>query len=150
MKKKFLLAIAVVVALLLVWLLYPTEERRLKNDIKQLRKAVENESIEKVGAYIDVQYRDNNELTRDELIEAIDRFFAEVDSISVQMKGLKVIIDSTTDDNTVFASCSLGVRVLARYGGERVLAFGGIVKPGSVKARMKKTEDTYEVYYAEY
>jgi hypothetical protein len=150
MKKKFLLAIAVVVALLLVWLLYPTEERRLKNDIKQLRKAVENESIEKVGAYIDVQYRDNNELTRDELIEAIDRFFAEVDSISVQMKGLKVIIDSTADDNTVFASCSLGVRVLARYGGERVLAFGGIVKPGTVKARMKKTEDTYEVYYAEY
>lgn len=149
MKKVIIVPLLVVIAII-VWLFYPTEERRLKNDIRKLRKAVESESIEEVSAYIDVRYSDNRELRCDELIDAIRRFFAEVDSISVQMKGLKVIIDSTADDNTVFASCSLGVRVLAMYEGDRVLAFGGMVKPGTVKARLKKEVDIYRVYYAEY
>lgn len=139
-----------IIIVIIVWLFYPTEERRLQSDIKQLRMAVESESIEKVSAYIDIHYRDNNELTRDDLIEAIDRFSAEVDSISVQMKGLKVWIDSTAADNTIFASCSLGVRVLARYEGERVLAFGGIVKPSTVQAKLRKTDNIYKVYYADY
>jgi uncharacterized membrane protein YvbJ len=150
MSKKLLLAVSVIVIVVIVWLLYPTEERKLRNDVKTLRKAVENESIESVSTYLDVQYGDNNDLTRDQLIDAIGRFFAEVDSITVQIKGLKVRIDSTTTDNAIFASCSLGVRVLARYEGERVLAFGGIVKPSTVQAWLRKTENTYKIYYAEY
>ncbi|MDH4212139.1 MAG: hypothetical protein OEV79_11905 [candidate division WOR-3 bacterium] len=150
MNRKLLLGVLVLIVVVLVWLLYPTEERRLRNDIKALRKAVENESVETVSAYLDVQYQDNNNMTREGLIDAVGRFFAEVDSITVQMKGLKASIDSTTADNVIFASCSLGVRVLARYEGERVLAFGGIVKPSTVQARFRKTDGKYRVYYAEY
>ncbi len=143
-----MLPVLIIVAL--VWLMYPTEERRLKSDITDLKRAFENESAEKISVYIDVQYQDNNNMTREGLIDAVGRFFAEVDSITVQMKGLKASIDSTTADDVIFASCSLGVRVLARYEGERVLAFGGIVKPSTVQARFRKTDGKYRVYYAEY
>ena len=115
MKKKFLIVPLLIIIVIIIWLFYPTEERRLKRDIMQLKKAVEGESIEEISTYIDDHYCDDNELRRDDLIDAIGRFFAEVESISVQIKGLKVMIDSTADDNTVFASCSLGVRVLAMY-----------------------------------
>jgi len=150
MKKRLLIVPLVIILMIIVWLFYPTEERRMKNDIKNLKNAVEKESIEIVGAYLDIQYRDNNDLTHDQLKEAMGRFFAEVDSINVQMKSLKVWIDSTAADNTIFGRCSLGVRVLARFEGERVLAFGGIVKPSTVQAKLRKTDDTYRVYYAEY
>lgn len=150
MKKKLLIVSLVVIIVIIVWLFYPTEERLMKSDINNLKNAVENESIEGVSTYIDVQYEDSNALTRDQLIDAMVRFFTEVDSIKVQMRGLKVWIDSTAADNTIFGRCSLGVRVLARYEGERVLAFGGIVKPSTVQARLRKTDNTYEVYYAEY
>lgn len=150
MKRKLLIAPLIIIIVIIVWLFYPTEERRMKSDINNLKNAVESKSIAIVSAYLDIQYGDNNNLTRDQLIDAMGRFFAEVDSINVQMRGLKVWVDSTAADNTIFGRCSLGVRVLARYEGERVLAFGGIVKPRTVQARLRKTDNTYKVYYAEY
>ncbi|UCD06611.1 MAG: hypothetical protein JSV98_05110 [candidate division WOR-3 bacterium] len=148
--KKLLIVPLVIIFVVIIWLFYPTEERRMKNDINDLKNVVEHKSIAIVSAYLDIQYGDNNDLTRDQLIDALGRFFAEVDSINVQMRGLKVWVDSTTADNTIFGRCSLGLRVLARYEGERVLAFGGIVKPRTVQARLIKTDDMYKVYYAEY
>ena len=150
MKKKLLIVPVIIIIFIIVWLFYPTEERRMKNDIKNLKNAVENKSIAIVGTYLDIQYRDNNDLTREQLIETMGRFFAQVDSVNVQMKGLKVWIDSTAADNTIFGRCSLGVRVLARYEGERVLAFGGVIKPSTVRAWLKKTAGNYRVYSAEY
>ena len=89
-------------------------------------------------------------MVRTELVETINQFFAQVDSIRVQMSGMKLSIDSTDKDNTIFASCSIGLRVIARFEGDRVLAFGGIVKPGPVKAYFKKYDQHYMVYKAEY
>jgi hypothetical protein len=73
-----------------------------------------------------------------------------VDSIKVQMSGLQLSIDSVTEENIVFASCSLGLRVTARYEGERMLAFGGIIKPNPVKGYFRKSGKYYMVYRAEY
>jgi hypothetical protein len=150
MKKKYLLVLLVIIVVILIWRWFPTEQRRLKNDIKTLKDAVEGESVDDVMKYIDTEYTDNNNLTRERLVETIALFFEQVDSISVQMKGLKVSIDSTTHENVTFASCSLGVRVLARYENERALVFGGIVKPGPVRAWLRKSETNYRIYRAEY
>ena len=131
-------------------MLYPTEKRKVKSDITELRKAVENEDVEKITNYIDPQYQDASGMAYDEIMELIKQFLAEVDSIKVQMSGMKLDIDSTGNGDVVFASCSLGLRVLARFEGERVLAFGGIVHPASVRAFFKKSDGMYRVYYAQY
>jgi len=150
MKKTIWLILVVSVIAILVWVRYPTEKRRLKSDIQSIRKAMENESADKVIEYIDFEYRDANNLSYDEIVAVITQFFAEVDSIKVQMGGMKMSIDSAGKEKGIFASCSLGVRVFARYEGERVLAYGGIVKPGTVRARFRKADDKYKIYYAEY
>jgi hypothetical protein len=49
-----------------------------------------------------------------------------------------------------FASCSLGLRVLARYEGERVLVFGGVVHPTPVRAFFRKAGKNYILYHAIY
>jgi len=148
--KKLLLIIAVIAIIILVWMLYPTEKRKVKNDITELRKAVENEDIEGITEYIDPQYQDASGMTYDEIMELIKQFLEEVDSIKVQMSGMKLNIDSTSNGDVIFASCSLGLRVLARFEGERVLAFGGIVHPASVHAFFKKSDGMYRVYYVQY
>lgn len=150
MKKVGWVILAVAIIAILVWIWFPTEKRRLKSNIRSIQKAVEVESTDEIVEYIDLQYSDVNGLTRDEIVSVIIQFFAEVDSIKVQLGGVEVNIDSTGKEKTVFANCSLGVRVLARYEGERVLAYGGIVKPGTVRAYFRKTNDKYKIYYAEY
>lgn len=150
MKKSVWLILAVIIVVIIVWLWYPTEKRKLKSDIMSMKKAVEVESIGMVMEYIDLQYLDEKNLTRDEIVDVIVQFFAAVDSIRVQMSGMELSMDSTGKEKTVFASCSLGVRVLARYEGERVLAFGGLVKPGTVHARFRRADGKYKIYYAEY
>jgi hypothetical protein len=150
MKKAVWLILVVVVVVIIVWLWYPTEKRKLKSDILSMKKAVEVEYMDMIMEYIDLQYLDEKNLTHDEIVAVITQFFAEVDSIRVQMGGMELNIDSTGKEKTVFASCSLGVRVLARYEGERVLAYGGLVKPGTVRARFRRTDSKYKIYYAEY
>ena len=148
--KKIIFAIAVVVLVVIVWQLIPTEKRKLKRDILMLKKAVENENTHQVVESIDPAYIDLSGRTHEEITQLIVQFFAEVDSIRVQMSGLKLSIDSTNKDGVICASCSLGLRVLARYEGERVLAFGGVVRPGSVHAFFKKSAAVYRLYHAEY
>lgn len=142
--------LAVPAIVIFVWLFYPTEARRLRSDILSLRRAVEDESVERVVEYLDLGYGDVHDLTYDEIVTVLERFFEEVDSIRVQTSNLEVSIDSAAGGGTVFARCSLGLRVVARYEGERVLAFGGLVKPSAVRAWFRKVDGKYKVYRTEY
>ena len=148
--KKILVVVGIVVVVIVIWKLYPTEEKRLRSDISRLEKAFENENTVEVTGYIDTSYQDLGGLTYNEITETIERFFLEVDSIKVQMSNLELSIDSVTEENVVFASCSVGLRILARYEGERVLAFGGMIKPSPVRAYFRKSSQYYRVYKASY
>lgn len=148
--KKIGLAAIIIVIIIIVWQVYPTEERKLKRDIKALADAFEAENTTEVVKYLDGAYTDLSGISYDEIGNTIEQFFAQVESIKVQMSGLKLSIDSTSEMDEIFASCSLGLRVVARFEGERVLAFGGIVHPASVRAFFRKSDGKYRVYYAQY
>ena len=148
--KRILLVAGIIVMVIIIWKLYPTEEKRLRKDINTLRAMFENENTAEVARYIDTSYLDLSGLSYDDITTTIGQFFEQVDSIKVQMSSLKLSIDSVTEENVIYASCSLGLRVLARYEGERVLAFGGIVKPNPVKAFFRKSGQYYTIYKASY
>jgi uncharacterized membrane protein YvbJ len=148
--KKILVVIGILIVVIVIWQVYPTEKKRLRRDINALEQAFENEDTAGLVGYIDPSYQEMGGLSYSEIIETIAQFFAQVDSIKVQMNGLQLSIDSVTEENIVFASCSLGLRVTARYEGERMLAFGGIIKPNPVKGYFRKSGKYYMVYRAEY
>ncbi|MGB7054932.1 MAG: hypothetical protein WBE28_06405 [bacterium] len=148
--KKILVVVTIIAVIIVIWQLYPTEKKKLKGDIRDLEKYFETENVAEVFGYIDPLYEDLSGMTYNEITQAIGQFFAQVDSINVQMSGLKLNIDSVTEENVILASCSLGLRVLARYEGERVLAFGGIVHPAPIRAWFRKSDGKYRVYYAQY
>lgn len=149
--KKFILLIIIIIGIIFLVRILPTNgKKRFLKDLNSLKKAVEKEQKDEVLKYIDATYVDRNDMTYDRLIETIDDFFGQVDSIKIQMSGINVTIDSMTEEKTVFTSCSLGLKIFARYEGERVIAFGGLVKPAPIRAYFKKMDGHYRVYAAEY
>ena len=148
--RKVFVVIGILVMIIIIWRVYPTEEKRLRRDINTLKKAFENENAVVLAGHIDTSYQDAGGFSYSEIIETIEQFFAHMDSIRVQMNSLELSVDSVTDENIVFASCSLGLRVTARYEGERVLAFGGIIKPNPVKGYFRKSGQYYRIYKADY
>lgn len=147
---KKILLLCVVVIIVAIWQLCPTEKCKFKRDIVRLERAAEAENADEIVNYIHPSYQDSSGMTYDEMLRVFTEFFSQVDSINIQMSGLKLSIDSLDKDHATLASCSLGLRVLARYEGERVLIFGGIVHPASVRAFFRKTGKNYMLYLAEY
>lgn len=150
MKKKLVGLAIVVVIIVVVIKSIPNEKKRLANDIKSLAKAVEKEDKNSVLEYLDNNYKDKNGLTRENLIKTIDDFFNEVDSINISISGMKIKIDSINSTKSIFATCSLGLKVFAKYGTDKVIVFGSIIHPASVRGYFKKSSEVYKLYSAEY
>lgn len=128
----------------------PDEKNRVRNDIKDFKLAVEQKKSDEVLQYIAPDYSDPNGMTYDQFVDVINNMARQLDDIKITMKDLTIKIDSVAKNNTIFASCSLGLRITARHQEERVLLYGGLVKPMPVRAFFKKTKQTYQIYYAEY
>ncbi len=143
----------VVIALILIVIivkLLPDEKKMLRRDIAALKKAVEQEDRTAILQYIDPNYRDEQGLDYEHLTAIIDGLLDNGDSINIMLSGLRVKIDSVVEPKTTYASCSLGLRVIAKYENEKVLVYGGVIQPGSVKAYFRKQKDYYRVYRAKY
>ncbi len=151
MKKKIaLIALAAIVVILILIIAIPTEKDRVKKDIGLLKSAVEAENKVETLKFLDEAYKDKYNIDYKEFTALIDDFFRQFDSIRVVMSGLKVAIDSANNQKNIFAQCSLGLKVFASYAGDKVLIFGGVIKPTPIRVYLRKTTNHYKIYYTEY
>lgn len=153
MKKALFVALIIVIGIavyVIVQVLTISEQERAAKHIKALAAAVENEQRDIVLNYVDSMYLDQRNMNYPQFVAMIDEFFTSLDRVNVQIHNLKVTIDSTQADTAFFASCSLGLRVTARHEEDRVLVFGGLVKPTPVHAYLKRTGAYYKLYDAKY
>lgn len=150
MKKEIIILATIIVITGLVIKSIPNEKKRLANDIKLLKKAVEKE--DKIGTllYLDSAYKDKRGVNYENLTATIDDFFKDFDAIKISMNNIKIKIDSITSAKTTFATCSLGLKVFAQYGTDKVIVFGSVIHPTSVRAYFKKNTFRYKLYSAEY
>ncbi|MGQ9663918.1 MAG: hypothetical protein ACUVUH_01120 [bacterium] len=149
-KRIILLVILIFIIIFIVVKLLPDERKRLIRDINSLKYAVEKESKTMILNYIDKTYKDYNGVDYETLMSIIDELLATGDSINIMISGLKVTIDSVDKNRVCYASCSLGLRVIAKYENEKVLVYGGVIQPASVRAYFKRYKDVYQVYSAKY
>lgn len=152
LKKICLIAIGILLVIIIIITLWPSEQKRLKYDINALSQAIEKEELKIALNYINPTYQDKNGMDYTTFVQRIEQLFRECDSITVKISGLKVGIDSVNAQKTFFAHCSLGLKVFARYQGDKTLIFGGILKPAPVRAWFKKTKISkyYQVIHAHY
>jgi hypothetical protein len=151
MKKRiFLIALTVILCVAVIKLWPASEEEHVKNDIEALKEAVEKKDTTLIFSYIDRSYSDKDFANFEELETGINDFFAAFDSISILMSNIKVNIDSVDEQQTAYATCSLGLKVFAEYEGDKVILYGGIVKPAPAQVYLKKVEGHYKIYHAVY
>jgi hypothetical protein len=154
MMRKILIAAAIIIVTICVYFVIQAltlnETERATKDIRALAAAVEHEQRDAVLNYVDSTYLDQRSVSYTQFFTMIDEFFASLHNINVQIHNLQVTIDSVHTDTAFFASCSLGLRVTARHEDDRVLVFGGLVKPSPVRAYLKRTGAYYKVYDAQY
>ncbi|MEO0138102.1 MAG: hypothetical protein ABIL40_07875 [candidate division WOR-3 bacterium] len=143
------IGVLVIFILFVIIKLLPNEKKNLIRDINALKNAVEKEEAGTILNYLDKEYLDKNQLDFEGLKSTISEFLNVADSINIMMSGLKIWIDSNSN-NTIYAHCSLGLRVIAKYENEKVLVFGGVIQPASVKGYFRKQRDNYKIYSAEY
>lgn len=149
-KRIILAVISAVFLIFLILKILPDEKKNLIKDINNLKNAVERENLMVVLNYLDNNYFDTYKLDFDNLRSTIKEFFNAADSINIMISELKVWIDSVTDKDMIYAHCSLGLRVIAKFENEKVLVFGGIIQPASVKGYFRKQKGNYKIYSAEY
>ncbi|KPJ74396.1 hypothetical protein AMJ52_00665 [candidate division TA06 bacterium DG_78] len=150
MKKIIIIIAIMIVTFLIIKVFLPNEKNLVARDIKSLKNAVEREDKMSILEYLDESYMDKHNITYEHMVNAIDEFFLQVDSIQIFRSGMKISIDSVDGENNTYASCSLGLKILANLEGEKVLVYGGVFKPSPVRAWFKKIDRYYRVYYAEY
>ena len=151
MKKTiFLVILTVILCILVVHLLPPSEKTQVKNDIEALKDAVEEKDTVTTFSYIDESYYDKNFTKPEELKEGIRDFFTSYDSINIGLSNIKVTIDSIGVQKTIFANCNMGLKVFAQYEGGTAILYGDIVKPAPVRVYLKKSGRQYKIYYVEY
>jgi len=138
-----------IIAIVIIVRSIPREEDRVKHDINTFKTAVEKEERQAVITFFDPGFTDNHAQTYEIIVNEVQNLFDQFDSITIAMTGMQVTIDSSSAAG-IFASCSLGLKVFARYRGERVLLYGGVVRPAAVKAFLKKTDSHYIVHKAIY
>ncbi len=147
---KLIIGAVIAVIVFMIIILLPNERKLLLRDINSLKESVEKEDKIKVLRYISDDYLDGHGVDFKGLTSIIDEFFKNADSINILMSGLKVKIDSINRHKTIFAQCSLGLRVIAKYEEEKILVFGGVIQPGSVFGYFKKKDGVYKLYSARY
>lgn len=148
-KKIVAAALLAIITIVIIVRSIPREEDRVKHDINTFKTAVEKEERQTVINFFDPGFTDNHAQTYEIIMNEVQNLFDQFDSISIVMTGMQVTIDSSSAAG-IFASCSLGLKVFARYGSDRVILYGGVIRPAAVRAYLIKHNSHYTVYQAIY
>ncbi len=95
---------AIVSALVLIWVafvyilgtrVFISEETKVKKQIERGRKALQNESFLTISSLIDVDYRDRDGRTREELLAAVRSFFQQADDLDIKIISERVMVEDS-------------------------------------------------------
>jgi hypothetical protein len=122
--------------------IYPTEKTRIKKVVHKGRAALEQENRSVLKGLLAPDFRDRNGNDREMIMNDVELFFNDCDSIEVAVKIGAVRVRRDAIPPT--ALCSLRTRVFARIEGEKGIVFGGI-RPADVVLTLVKKEKEWLV-----
>jgi hypothetical protein len=145
-RARLFLLLCAVVAAIAVFILWPTDESRIRNLIKDTAGAAERNDMDAVMEAVDFNYRDNYGLSYLYLRQALERQFAGLEDIEVEYEKLAIEVGEGGK-----ASASLDVRVIATAGGMRGYYIGDLDNPLGLSITLEKNAArAWRVVQAEY
>jgi hypothetical protein len=132
-KKSITLLFVLIIAPMIIYLLWPTEEARIKKLVRQAAHAVEEENIEEVMSKVSYNYQDEYGLSYLLIKKGLQQQFQRYSNLDVDYENLKVEIAEGKGE----ATASMDLRVVASAGQEMGYVLGGD-GPARFVLRLKK------------
>lgn len=132
-RKSIALVFFLIASPALVYLLWPSDEARIRKLVRKGALAVEKEDLEAVMSLVSFAYQDEHGLGYMLLKEVLKRHFGMYSDIEVEYEGLMVEVEGGR------AEAEMRVRVLASEGGMRGYIFGDLKEPLRLGLELEKS-----------
>jgi hypothetical protein len=132
-KKKSLLILHIFFALVfLTYLLWPTDESRIKKLFKEGAEAIEREDLDAVMSKVSFNYRDDYGMTFFSMKESMQSVFKRLSDIKIARENLTIKINDKT------ATGDLDVRIVATVENKSGYVMGDLRKPVHLRFTLEK------------
>ncbi len=134
MRKKaaYLIVLVIAFSLILYFIFFPSDERRIKKLFKEGSTAVEKEDLDSVMSKVSFHYRDDYGLTYLYLKESMKTVFNQMRDIRIEYENVTLSVEEKT------ATADMDVRVIATIGSDTGYVMGDLPKPVHLKFTLEK------------
>jgi len=131
-KKTIAFISLIAVILLIIYLIWPSDESRIKKLFKEGAHAIEKEDLDSVMSRVSYNYRDEYGLTYLYLKELMKSVFKQTESIKIEYEDVRITI---SDDTAV---TDIDVLVLATVGNNTGYILGDLSEPAHLTFTLEK------------
>ncbi len=118
---------------IVVYTLYPTDEKRIRKIINKSEKAIISEDVDKLMEFISYNYRDDYGNGYLQLKKTFQTAFKHLNNIDIERNIIKISVKDT------LAEAELSIRVLASEGEERGYIIGDAGNAKTIKVFFEKS-----------
>jgi hypothetical protein len=133
MGRKSIIILLLVIAGAAAYLLWPSDEARIKKLVKEEVRAVEEEDIDKVMDRVSYNYADEHGLSYLLLKRTVERQFDRYSDMVVEYENLEVDVKDGR------ASARMDLRVIATWGEDRGYYLGDVKEPARLVLELEKS-----------
>lgn len=131
-KKSIALYLLLILIPIIIYLLWPSDENRIRKLFKEGSQAIEREDLNGVMSKVSFNYRDEYGLTYLYIKESMKSTFQQMSNIKIEYENLKIRVDNKN------ATAELDVMILATIGNETGYIFGDLAKPTHLRFLLEK------------
>lgn len=142
-RKSIALLFILIAAPLIIYLIWPSDESRIKKLFREGAQAVEKRDLDAAMAKVSYNYRDEYGLTYLYMKEIMKSAFQKMRDIKVEYENLKINIADRA------ATADMDVRIIATIGNDTGYVMGDLPNPVHLKFTLEKERTTWLVTKAE-
>ncbi len=131
-KKSISLIILLCISPVIIYLLWPSDEARIKKLFKEGSKAVEARKVEDVMSKVSYNYSDEHGLSYIILKQAMERTFKQMSGIQIEYEIKKIDIKENK------ATAEVYLRTIATYGRDTGYVVGDAARPERLTVSLEK------------
>jgi phosphoribosylformylglycinamidine (FGAM) synthase-like amidotransferase family enzyme len=131
-KKKLAVLFIMMAVPVVVYLLWPSDESRIKRLVKEGVEAVEEQNMDEAMSKVSFNYRDEHGFTYLYIEEAMKSLFQRMKDIRIEYENLKINVDGNS------ATAEMDARIIATVGNDTGYVFGDMPHPAHFKITLEK------------
>ena len=142
-KKTIAILFLLLLTPVILYLLWPSDESRIKKLFKEGSAAIEKEDLEAVMSKVSFNYQDEYGFNYLYIKETMKYVFKQMSDIKVEYENLRINVTDKT------ATADMDVMVLATISGNTGYVLGDLAKPAHLKFTLEKERSKWSVIKTE-